>query len=71
MLTHLLPLCSLQDIQPCLTIEQITEKFNLFKLFCGRSWHIQACDARTGTGLSDAVEWLSRQLIAAEARHVS
>jgi len=56
-----------QDSSPVVTIEEITERFALYKLFCGRSWHIQACDAVSGTGLTDGLDWLSRQLIAAVA----
>ena len=47
-----------------MTIEEITDKFSLYKLCCGRSWHIQACDAREGTGLTNGLDWLSRQLVA-------
>ena len=54
-----------QDEPSSVTIEEITEKFALYKLFCGRSWHIQACDAVSGTGLTDGLDWLSRQLVTA------
>jgi len=54
-----------QDESSSVTIEEITEKFALYKLFCGRSWHIQACDAVSGTGLTDGLDWLSRQLVTA------
>ena len=53
-----------QDTEDCLTIEEITDKFSLYKLCCGRSWHIQACNALNGTGLTDGLDWLSRQLVA-------
>ncbi|XP_052069196.1 E3 ubiquitin-protein ligase TRIM23-like [Mytilus californianus] len=56
-----------QDIQPCVSIEEVTESFGLFKLCCNRSWHIQACDANSGYGLKDGLEWLSRQMVAAGA----
>ena len=56
-----------KDVVGCATIEEITELFSLYKLCCGRSWHIQACDATNGTGLSDGLDWLSRQLVAAGA----
>lgn len=56
-----------QDIQPCISIEDLTESFGLFKLCCNRSWHIQACDAKSGYGLQDGLEWLSRQMVAAGA----
>jgi len=63
----LLILANKQDVVGCATIEEITELFSLYKLCCGRSWHIQACDATNGTGLSDGLDWLSRQLVAAGA----
>ena len=47
-----------------MSIEEISERLNLYKLCCGRSWHIQACDAVSGTGLGDGLDWLSRQLVA-------
>ncbi|XP_052274357.1 E3 ubiquitin-protein ligase TRIM23-like isoform X2 [Dreissena polymorpha] len=56
-----------QDLQPCLSLEELTEQFGLFKLCCNRSWHIQACDANTGMGLQEGLEWLSRQIVAAGA----
>jgi len=63
----LLILANKQDVVGCASIEEITELFSLYKLCCGRSWHIQACDATNGTGLSDGLDWLSRQLVAAGA----
>ncbi|XP_071116961.1 E3 ubiquitin-protein ligase TRIM23-like [Haliotis cracherodii] len=63
----LLIFASKQDIEGCVTIEEITEQFGLFKLCCNRSWHIQACDAKSGYGLCDGLEWLSRQMVAAGA----
>jgi hypothetical protein len=53
-----------QDLGGCMTIEEIAEKFSLYKLCCGRSWHLQACDAVNGTGLTEGLDWLSRQLVA-------
>jgi len=57
----------LQDLQPSASIEELTEQFGLFKLCCNRSWHVQACDANTGMGLQEGLEWLSRQIVAAGA----
>ncbi|CAB1352173.1 unnamed protein product [Coregonus sp. 'balchen'] len=45
--------------------QEMTELLSLHKLCCGRSWHIQGCDARSGTGLHEGLDWLSRQLVAA------
>ncbi|KAK3591157.1 hypothetical protein CHS0354_029004 [Potamilus streckersoni] len=61
----LLILANKQDLEPCVSIEDLTEQFSLFKLCCNRSWHIQACDAKTGFGLNEGLEWLSRQMVAA------
>uniref|UniRef100_A0A1B6M1U5 RING-type E3 ubiquitin transferase n=1 Tax=Graphocephala atropunctata TaxID=36148 RepID=A0A1B6M1U5_9HEMI len=54
-----------QDVEGCESIESISEQLALAKLCCGHSWHIQACDAQSGTGLRDGLDWLSRQLVAA------
>ena len=53
-----------QDLPSCVSIEELTENYGLFKLCCNRSWHIQACDANAGTGLEEGLEWLSRQIVA-------
>ncbi|XP_041358678.1 E3 ubiquitin-protein ligase TRIM23-like [Gigantopelta aegis] len=63
----LLILANKQDVENCASIEELTEELGLFKQCCSRSWHIQACDAKSGTGLSDGLEWLSRQMVAAGA----
>ncbi|KAJ9579625.1 hypothetical protein L9F63_004704 [Diploptera punctata] len=67
----LLILANKQDVPGCATIEELTEQFALYKLCCGRSWHIQACDAQSGTGLHDGLDWLSRQLVAAGVYDIS
>uniref|UniRef100_A0A8C3JYP2 RING-type E3 ubiquitin transferase n=1 Tax=Calidris pygmaea TaxID=425635 RepID=A0A8C3JYP2_9CHAR len=54
-----------QDVAGALSVEEITELLSLHKLCCGRSWYIQGCDARSGTGLYEGLDWLSRQLVAA------
>ncbi|CAL1536132.1 unnamed protein product [Lymnaea stagnalis] len=56
-----------QDVEECVTIEELTEQFGLLKLCCNRSWHLQACDGKSGQGLADGLEWLSRQMVAAGA----
>jgi len=61
----LLILANKQDEAGCASIEEITDQFSLYKMCCGRSWHIQACDAKSGEGLQEGLEWLSRQLVAA------
>ncbi|XP_060765027.1 E3 ubiquitin-protein ligase TRIM23 isoform X2 [Neoarius graeffei] len=54
-----------QDVPGAVSVEEMTELLSLHKLCCGRSWHIQGCDARSGTGLHEGLDWLSRQLVAA------
>ncbi|XP_032885735.1 E3 ubiquitin-protein ligase TRIM23 isoform X2 [Amblyraja radiata] len=54
-----------QDVTGVLTIEEMTQLLSLHKLCCGRSWHIQGCDAQSGLGLHEGLDWLSRQLVAA------
>merc|ERR1719468_465964 len=61
----LLILANKQDVTGCASIEEIAESFSLYKLCCGRSWHIQACDAKSGNGLQEGLDWLCRQLVAA------
>lgn len=60
------PACAcVQDVPGALPVEEMTEVLSLHKLCCGRSWHIQGCDARSGMGLHEGLDWLSRQLVAA------
>uniref|UniRef100_A0A8C5FAG1 B-box C-terminal domain-containing protein n=1 Tax=Gadus morhua TaxID=8049 RepID=A0A8C5FAG1_GADMO len=54
-----------QDVPGVVSVEEMTELLSLHKLCCGRSWHIQGCDARSGIGLHEGLDWLSRQLVAA------
>ncbi|XP_059099127.1 E3 ubiquitin-protein ligase TRIM23-like [Tigriopus californicus] len=62
----LLILINKQDLSGCMSLEEISDELSLFKLCCGRSWHMQTCDASRGTGLTDGLDWLSRQLVASE-----
>lgn len=65
-LTRDVPACArLQDVPGVVSVEEMTELLSLHKLCCGRSWHIQGCDARSGMGLHEGLDWLSRQLVAA------
>ncbi|XP_061763778.1 E3 ubiquitin-protein ligase TRIM23 isoform X2 [Nerophis ophidion] len=54
-----------QDVPGVVSVEEMTELLGLHKLCCGRSWHVQGCDARSGVGLHEGLDWLSRQLVAA------
>ena len=55
----------LQDSPQAMSIDTITDRLGLHKLLVGRSWCIQPCDAQSGAGLWEGLEWLSRQLVAA------
>ena len=58
---------SVQDVENHASIEEMTEQLGLLKMCCNRSWHLQGCSAKTGDGLADGLEWLSRQMVAAGA----
>uniref|UniRef100_A0A673JJ45 Tripartite motif containing 23 n=1 Tax=Sinocyclocheilus rhinocerous TaxID=307959 RepID=A0A673JJ45_9TELE len=49
-----------QEVPGAVSVEEMTELLSLHKLCCGRSWHIQGCDARSGMGLHEGLDWLSR-----------
>ncbi|PVD23703.1 hypothetical protein C0Q70_16976 [Pomacea canaliculata] len=56
-----------QDVEDHASIEEITQQMGLLKMCCNRSWHLQGCSAKSGEGLADGLEWLSRQMVAAGA----
>ncbi|XP_065332757.1 E3 ubiquitin-protein ligase TRIM23-like [Cloeon dipterum] len=58
----LLILANKQDQEGSMSAEELCQQMVLPKLCCGRSWHCQACSAQTGAGLTEGLEWLSRQL---------
>jgi tripartite motif-containing protein 23 len=51
-----------QDVEGSVTAEELCQQMVLPKLCCGRSWHCQPCSAQSGDGLTEGLEWLSRQL---------
>uniref|UniRef100_H2YQB1 RING-type E3 ubiquitin transferase n=1 Tax=Ciona savignyi TaxID=51511 RepID=H2YQB1_CIOSA len=61
----LLVLANKQDLPGAASCDEITSRLNLHKLCCGRSWRAIPCDASTGSGLEEGLQWLSRQLVAA------
>ncbi|XP_063962539.1 E3 ubiquitin-protein ligase TRIM23-like [Lytechinus pictus] len=61
----LLVFANKQDQPNALNLDTISDRLCLNKLCCGRSWFIQPCDALSGAGLWDGLEWLSAQLVAA------
>jgi len=54
-----------QELPNRLSIDEVSEKLSLRELCCGRSWHIQACDAKSGFGIHDGLDWLAGQLVSA------
>lgn len=52
-----------QDLPNALSVDALTEQLALHKLCCGRTWNIFACDAHSGKGLHEGLDWLARQLM--------
>eukprot|EP00794_Sanderia_malayensis_P007948 gene7948-8805_t len=52
-----------QDIANSLSVEELSEKLEMHKLCCGRSWNILGCDAHSGMGLHEGLDWMARQLM--------
>lgn len=52
-----------QDLPSALSVDALTEQLALHKLCFGRSWNIFACDAHSGKGLHEGLDWLARQLM--------
>ncbi|EDO28807.1 predicted protein [Nematostella vectensis] len=59
----LLILANKQDVSSAVSVDILAERLALHKLCCGRSWTIMACDAHTGRGLNEGLDWLARQLM--------
>ncbi|XP_032887070.1 ADP-ribosylation factor-like protein 14 [Amblyraja radiata] len=47
-----------QDLQGALSADEITKRFHLKRWCSNRDWHVQPCCARTGQGLSAALNVL-------------
>lgn len=45
------------------SVGDITSGLGVDKLCLGRSWHVQPCDAQSGSGLHQGLDWLARQLV--------
>lgn len=56
----------LQNCDGALGVAALTESLGVHKLCLGRSWHIQPCDAQSGMGLHQGLDWLARQLVPSE-----
>ncbi len=50
-----------QDLIHAETAQSIAEHLNLHQIR-DRNWHIQACSAKTGQGLTEGMEWLVKQV---------
>lgn len=57
----LLVMANKQDLVSALSHSEISEALGLDDIR-ERTWNIQACSAKTGEGLSDAMEWLVMQI---------
>nr|QXF29063.1 Arf6 [Planomonas micra] len=57
----LLVFANKQDIDGCLTPEQVTEELGLYELK-GRRWYVQPSVGCDGVGLIDGMAWLSEHL---------
>ena len=60
---HLILIFVLQDVGHSMTVEELSERLGLHKLCCGRSWNILGCDAHSGKGLHEGLDWMTRQLM--------
>ncbi len=52
-----------KDVEGSLTNEELIDHLSLSKLCYGRSWQVQGCEAISGRGLLDGLDWLARQLL--------
>ena len=50
-----------QDVRGSRTAAQLSEDLNLLSIR-GHSWHIQACSAKTGDGLTEGLDWLGMKV---------
>ncbi|XP_047496081.1 E3 ubiquitin-protein ligase TRIM23-like [Penaeus chinensis] len=55
-----------ENCDGALGVAALTESLGVHKLCLGRSWHIQPCDAQSGMGLHQGLDWLARQLVPSE-----
>uniref|UniRef100_A0A2P2I8R0 E3 ubiquitin-protein ligase TRIM23-like n=1 Tax=Hirondellea gigas TaxID=1518452 RepID=A0A2P2I8R0_9CRUS len=51
-----------QSVAGALSSSDVSLALGAGKLCSGRAWHVVACDAKTGDGLTDGLDWLTRQL---------
>lgn len=58
-----LVLANKQDLPHALPGEEVESQLGMARLGTSRPWRVQACCATDGTGLEEAMEWLSSTLI--------
>ncbi|KAF2347772.1 Small GTP-binding protein domain [Trinorchestia longiramus] len=51
-----------QNVAGALTPSDVSLALGAGKLCSGRPWHVVGCDASSGDGLTDGLDWLTRQL---------
>jgi len=59
----ILILANKQDAKGALSEEQITNQYSLHEIK-DHSWHLQLCSAVEGTGVREALDWLTDKLLA-------
>jgi signal recognition particle receptor subunit beta len=58
----ILVLANKQDVKGAMSEEQITAQYSLHEIK-EHSWRLQACSAVEGTGVRDALDWLTDELV--------
>ena len=58
----ILVLANKQDVKGSLKDEQITAQYSLHEIR-DHSWRLQACSALEGTGVNEALDWLTDELM--------
>jgi signal recognition particle receptor subunit beta len=58
----ILVLANKQDVKGALKEEQITNQYSLHEIK-DHSWRLQGCSALEGTGVNEALDWLTDELI--------
>lgn len=55
-------LANKQDAKGAMTEEQITAQYSLHEIK-DHCWHLQLCSAVEGTGVKEALDWLTDKLV--------
>ena len=62
-----LVLANKQDLDDCMSAAEISTSMKLHDIK-DHDWHIQACSAKKGTGLSEGFDWMAQRVRAREAK---